>query len=70
MAKGKTDKEKVVEKLLSQQGKKLTDWKKEVIQDVQISFFKGADKELEEYAIDREMGRLLISESKKRMNLT
>lgn len=65
MAKKKTEKQQVVEKLLAKRNKTLVQWKKEVVEKEQFDFFRGQNPELEEYVLEREMDQLILNECKK-----
>jgi len=65
MAKKKTEKQQVVEKLLAKRNKTLVQWKKEVVEKEQFDFFRGQNPELEEYVLERAMDQLILNECKK-----
>lgn len=64
MAAKKTALEEASSKILVRQGKKETEWKKEVIEKAQFAFFKGQDKELEQFIINRARTALVYKEIK------
>ncbi|HIB1875291.1 DUF5415 family protein [Enterococcus faecium] len=62
MAKSKTPLEQAASKILERRNQSETDWKKGVIEKAQLDFFRGKDKDLEEYVLDRERQALVYKE--------
>lgn len=62
MAKSKTLLEQATSKILERRNQSETDWKKGVIEKAQLDFFRGKDKDLEEYVLDRERQALVYKE--------
>lgn len=62
MAKSKTPLEQATSKILERRNQSETDWKKGVIEKAQLDFFRGKDKDLEEYVLDRERQVLVYKE--------
>lgn len=62
LAKSKTPLEQAASKILERRNQSETDWKKGVIEKAQLDFFRGKDKDLEEYVLDRERQALVYKE--------
>lgn len=62
MAKSKTPLEQAASKVLERRNQSEIDWKKGVIEKAQLDFFRGKDKDLEEYVLDRERQALVYKE--------
>ncbi len=66
LAKKKSGLELATSKVLEKQGKTESQWKKETLEKAQFKFFRGEDKDLEEYVLNRAREELIVKEINKR----
>lgn len=62
MAVKKTKLEQATTKILERQNRKESTWKAEVIEQAQINFFRGDDKEIESFVLNRARQDLVTKE--------
>lgn len=65
MAKSKSLLEAAAAKILERRNKTEAQWKKEVLEKTQFDFFRGKDKDLEEYVVKREREKMVFKEMTK-----
>lgn len=65
MAVKKTSLEQASAKIIERQGKKEAAWKAEVLEQAQINFFRGKDKDLEDYVLNKARQELVLKEINK-----
>lgn len=65
MAAKKSNLEVASSKILERKGKKEVNWKAEILEAAQISFFRGSNKEIEEFVLNKARHELIFSEINK-----
>lgn len=65
MAKKKSTLEEAAARVLEKRGQSEADWRKNTLEKVQFAFFRGQDKDLEEYVLNRERQKIILKEINK-----